>query len=155
MAITICHRPGIVGLALLLSACDGGRPPSDTVPLATYRLSGQVTEMTATGPAPLEGVRIEESATHQQTTTDAGGFYILSGLYAARSRFEIGKAGYLTESKTLSISGDTRLSLQLRKIPSAGSSSRGSFALPVQEAKHHENHTALGRHHPGLPVRRL
>ena len=110
-----------------------GRDPRG--PLVTFRLSGAVAEMTPNGPSPVAGVRIEETSTHQNTTTDNAGFYILSGLYPAKSTFWASKPGYVTEETALTISADTQLNLQLHRAAARSSSSRGSIPLPRQEAK--------------------
>ena len=59
----------LLGLTALLSACDGRTPVSPSpspagVPTpssATYTLSGVVTEMTAIGPAPIEGAKFVDA----------------------------------------------------------------------------------------------
>ena len=130
MKIWAC--PAVVCAALLLSGCHSG---FDRGPLATYRLSGTISEETPTGHMPVEGVRIEETQTHQHTTTDVGGFYSLFGLYATKSTFLASKPGYLSEQQALIIRGDTRLNLQLRRVGTSPSSSLSPFALPRQEPK--------------------
>jgi Carboxypeptidase regulatory-like domain len=124
--MTIWRGTAVVGVALGLSACNGHRTSSfPGAPLSTCRLSGAVSEMTPNGPMPLEGVQIEETRTHQHTTTDEGGFYDLSGLYAATNTFRASRPGYLTETVVVAITGNQRLDLQLRRVvrvqvPAAG-----------------------------------
>ena len=125
----------VVCVALLLSGCHGSRGPFEQGPLATYRLSGTVSEVTPTGHLPVEGARIEETQTHQHTTTDVVGFYSLSGLYGTKSTFLASKPGYRSDMRVLTISRDARLDLQLHRAGTSFSSSRAPFALPGQEAK--------------------
>ena len=76
----------IAGGALVVSR-------TDVFPPGTYTQSGVVTEMTATGQAPIENAGVwrinEEESGWQGATTDKNGFYEIHGLYttaAGRSR---------------------------------------------------------------------
>jgi Carboxypeptidase regulatory-like domain len=115
-------------LAILLSGCDGsgqfrnptapGEPPAPAPPGATYTLSGTVTEMTSTGPVAVAGVRVEDASAHEYAITDATGFYSVTGLRAAISSISASKSGYVSGQKTVTISSDTRLDIQLERIVS-------------------------------------
>ena len=76
-------------LTVLLSACDGlsvspSPPPVITPSSVTYTLSGVVTEMTAVGPAPIEGARVVD-ASGRSAATDGDGFYSNRVRRAARA----------------------------------------------------------------------
>jgi len=111
-----------VGLGILISACDGDRspiapgPPPPGAPLATYSLSGVVSEMTPMGLVAVEGVTVQEANSRRQTLTDAAGLYSFAGLSGSSNSVSASKPGYLTQTRTLSISGDTRLDLQVDRI---------------------------------------
>jgi hypothetical protein len=72
--------------------------------------------MTATGLAPVEGVVVQASQT-KPVTTDANGFYNIPGLdAAARMTVTTRKAGYASGETNVTISGDTRLDIQLVRV---------------------------------------
>lgn len=112
-----------VSLAILMWACGGcSRSSSPTspsaltapaAPRATYTLSGVVSEVTPTGPAPVEGARVEEWNLHLVATTDTNGFYSISGLYAGLTSVWVSTEGYETVRRDVTIDGDTRLDIQL------------------------------------------
>ena len=129
--MTIPGVAALVSVAVLL-ACDGRGPRPE---LTTYRLSGSVYEMTPAGSVPVDGALIEETFTHQHTTTDGGGFYSLYGLYARTSTFRTSKPGYNTEKRNVTITGDVRISIRLKRISTGDSSFGGGIALPIQGAK--------------------
>ena len=118
---TTKHVAALLGLAILLSACDGESvgptsPTTSATASATFTLSGAVSEMTATGPAPLEGARILELRSGRSALTDAGGFYSIPGLSAMSHALSVTKEGYVTESKTVTLSADTHLDIQLTRV---------------------------------------
>jgi hypothetical protein len=92
--------------------------PVTPTPTVTYTLSGAVTEMTPTGTAPVEGVRVEEDFSRRATMSDANGFYSLSGVSAANTSVSASKPGYVTDRKTVAISGDTRLDIRVDRVVS-------------------------------------
>jgi hypothetical protein len=117
-----------VSLAILLSACGGAVGPASPTPpgpppvtLPTSSLSGTVSEMTATGLLPVEGVLVQEGDTQKRATTDRDGFYSITGLYDTSSALSAGNAissskpGYLDQIRNLKITGDTRLDIQLER----------------------------------------
>jgi hypothetical protein len=98
----------VVGGALMVSR-------TDVFPPGTFTLSGIVTEATATGPAPVEGVEVLRlyGSGWQVGTTDRNGFYEIHGLYAARQEVTTIKAGYETARELVSVDGDTRFDIQI------------------------------------------
>ncbi len=109
-------------LLITLPACDL-RTSSSTAPTPappatpTYTLSGIVSEMTATGAVPIERAQIVDGGTGRTAVTDATGFYSISGLPATSRSLSVNKDGYLPEVQSLTISGDTRLDIELDRVP--------------------------------------
>jgi hypothetical protein len=113
-----------VSVLILLSACEGAglpsrpTPPSPTTTTApTYTLSGEVSELTPAGLAPVEGARVEESNSRRVAMTNDDGFYSISGVHARPSAVSASKPGFVTSTRTVEISGDTRLDLRVDRIP--------------------------------------
>ena len=115
----------VVTLAIWTWACSGGpvSPTAPSVSLApttpsapasqlTYILSGVVFEVTPTGVMPIEGVQVEEYDRHQFATTDANGFYRISGVSAGRIGVGFEKEGYQSSRSTVTVNGDTRFDIQ-------------------------------------------
>jgi hypothetical protein len=111
-------------LALFASACDSRSPTTPRVPpvapppVATYTVSGIVTEMTPSGPIPVSGVRIQETSSQHFAYTDEVGLYSLPGLQARTSSIWASKAGYVTGQTPVTITGDTQLDIQVERIAS-------------------------------------
>jgi hypothetical protein len=80
--------------------------------LPMYTLSGIVFEMTEGGPVPVAGVHVENSNLHDGMLTDEKGFYSIRALRGSLFLY-VNKAGYFSVSHDLSISGDTRMDIQL------------------------------------------
>ena len=82
-----------------------------------YTLSGVVFEMTATGPARVEGVDIYCDACgqfgHTWLTTDGNGFYSFSGVYNGLTPLLVRKEGYVAGRRDATVSGDTRFDIQI------------------------------------------
>jgi Carboxypeptidase regulatory-like domain len=103
-------------LALLTWACDGGsRSSSTTSPTAvlaptrpTGTLSGLVFAITPTGLRPVDGatVRLEIGSYRQDALTDQNGRYRLTALYDGSSSVTTTRAGYDTDTRKVTISGD-------------------------------------------------
>ena len=83
------------------------------VPRAIYTLSGVVSELTPSGLAPLEGAFVNEGCKDQISRTDKNGFYSISQLYPFAFFPGFSKEGYQSESRIVTINGDTRLDIQL------------------------------------------
>ena len=112
----------LLSLAILLSACDGAPIPTSPTPTAQtptspaiYTLSGAVSEMTPTGPAPVEGARVDVSA-GRSAMTDVNGLYSIPGLSAISRSVSITKSGYVTQTKMFMMDGDTLLDIRLDRV---------------------------------------
>jgi hypothetical protein len=84
----------------------------------TYTLSGFVTEMTSAGVTPVEGVRVGVLSSGGSATTDANGSYSLSGLSPRSNSVSVSKPGYVTDQKTITMVGDTRLDIRVDRVVS-------------------------------------
>ena len=110
----------ILVLCALSSGCDG--PPVQPTPppvftvSPTFTVSGEVTEMTDDGPAPVEGVIVNELANHLSATTDTNGDYTIKGMRVTDTVLSTHKAGYVTESRPLSARADTRLDIRVGRV---------------------------------------
>ena len=120
---TIVRLSAVWSMAVLLAACDA-RPPSPTAPTppgpgtppaVTYSLSGVVSEMTATGSAPIEGARVAEQS-GRTGVTDADGHYSISGLTETNRVISVSRNGYVTGTRTVTMTGDTQLDIRLERI---------------------------------------
>ena len=115
----------VVTVAVSTWAC-GGSPVSPTSPSAslapttppapasqlTHVLSGVVFEVTTTGVMPIEGIQVEEYVRHQFATTDANGFYRISGVSTGRIGVGFEQEGYQSSRSTVTVNGDTRFDIQ-------------------------------------------
>lgn len=115
---TTARLLSVGAFALVVASCGGSQSaspisPTPLVPRPTFTLSGLVFAATPTGLVPVEGVVVEEANLRQRATTDANGAYSISGLYAMSNVVTASKIGYETDSRTLTISGDTRLDLRV------------------------------------------
>ena len=124
--LTFASRTGtLLSFVILLSACDGGSSiptaPTTTAPtptaIVTYVLSGAVSEIVATGPSPIEGARVD-AGSGLSATTDAGGLYSIPGLPATSRSISVTRGGYVTQTRTVTMSGDTLLDIRLDRIVS-------------------------------------
>ena len=112
----------VLALSVIAAGCDSGptRPgpvPTPTPPVGViHSVSGAVTEMTEGGPVPVEGVRVEESSTHQSAMTNANGFYSMSGIQATNSSLLASKVGYVTVTTPLIATADTRLDIRVTRV---------------------------------------
>jgi len=76
-------------------------------------LSGLVFLETPTGRVPLEGARVDEANSHRSVKTGKDGLYSISGLNAVNDSVSASRWDVVTYTKTLTISGDTRLDIEL------------------------------------------
>ena len=118
----------VVVAILVSSACDGGRSvaaPTSPGPLPpppiVFTISGTVTEMTSSGPVPLEGasVQLQLLGHRQETTTDGNGFYTLSGQSfsgAATHQVAASKIGFKTIYTHVAPITDTGRDFQLGRF---------------------------------------
>ena len=117
------HLPLALTLAILVSACGNGSPgtaapTTPAAPVGTHIVSGFIVEMTAAGSAPVEGVRVMEATSQATATTDRAGFFSLSGVPAVNAFFSATKDGYERFTKSVQISGDTRLDIAMVRVVS-------------------------------------
>jgi hypothetical protein len=141
-------------LAVLAAACGGsGSLPMPSAPSTvpqvvapTFTLVGVISTTKATGVVALEGVQV--SSGPQSVMTDEDGYYSLPGL-TATSGIVVTKYSYKQERRSLSLTSDTRLDLQLVRldpyhlsgvvseltptglVPVEGALVTGSFDYPV------------------------
>lgn len=105
------------GTLVDLEVVDGALVVSRTsvYPPGTYSLSGVVTEVTATGPVPLEGVGVYllVSGGWRSATTDSSGSYEIPGLYDLRATLSMMKDGYAPLTAIVVVAGNTRFDGQL------------------------------------------
>jgi hypothetical protein len=122
------RRVVILGVLITaLCACDTqtGRVfrPTPTTPTApslppavTYALSGVVSEKTADGAVPVAGADVREERSGRRATTDAGGFYAITGLSQPTTAVVATKPGYATRRLIVSVSSDTRVDLEVTTL---------------------------------------
>jgi len=105
------------GTVVALEVVNGALVMTQTTmyPPGSYTLSGVVTTATGGGPEPLEGVDVyfPLRGGWRAARTDKDGEYKIQGLYNGSLNVSAQKAGYLTESRPVSISADTRFDVQL------------------------------------------
>ena len=114
-------------MTLTVTACGGdgsGTIPTATAPTSTpartptpargstFALFGVVSEETANGVMPIEGVQVEEYDRHQFARTDANGFYRISAVSAGRIGVGFDKEGYQSMRTSVTVNGDTRFDIQ-------------------------------------------
>jgi hypothetical protein len=64
----------------------------------------------------VTGARVEESSSRRTTTTDLNGFYSISGLHATNNFVTVSKVGYVSDTRFVTIDGDTRLDIQVALV---------------------------------------
>ena len=83
----------------------------------TRTLSGVITELTSTGPTPVDDAGVwrmnEERTGWQVARTNSQGFYELRGQYDGTDEIAVIKDGYETARSMVTINGDTRFDCQL------------------------------------------
>ena len=113
-------RAAALMAALAAAACGEKSPlvPSPELtpipaPIATFTVSGVIVEDTESGPVPLEGVTVENSATHEVAVTDGEGVYAMSGLTAGPAQLNISKDGYAAQFVEMMIDSNQRIDVTL------------------------------------------
>jgi hypothetical protein len=108
-----------ISVIILLSAC-GDSPMSPGAangpPAPTYTLSGLITVTTGSGSFPVGGARVEESNSHRITTTNQEGLYSIPGLQPTNNFVTVSKAGYISDTRPVTINGDTRLDIEVALV---------------------------------------
>jgi hypothetical protein len=111
-----------VALMLATAACGDSKSsiltPSpglnpEPAPVATFTVSGTISEATESGAAPIEGATVASADTENWVVTDADGFYRLSGLRAGMARLVVSKEGYEERVVEMMIDSDAQLDAQL------------------------------------------
>jgi len=124
--LSMVSLSALLTLAILSSACDGGASgPTSATPTAptppavvSYILSGAISEMTATGSAPIEGARVAETGSGRTAVTGFDGLYSIPGLSAMSRSISVTKWGYDAETRTVTMSSDTQLDIRLNRVAS-------------------------------------
>lgn len=90
---------------------------TNVFPPGSPTLSGVVTEMTNAGPVAVANANVfrGEETGWRTATTDAAGFFEIRGAIDGPERVVVRKDGYVEESPTITIKGDTRIEVQLRR----------------------------------------
>lgn len=114
-------------LALATAACGESNgsivsptPPAPVAPapVATFIVSGTVSENSEAGAIPLEGASIINFETESSALTDSEGSYRLGGLRAGMARFVVSKEGYQDWVVEMMIEGDAHLDAVLVRAES-------------------------------------
>jgi hypothetical protein len=95
-------------------AC-GGSPTAPASAASTYTVSGIVFERTSDGTKPVQGIRVEDVASHRAGTTDKNGFYSIQGLSAGVISLSASGSYYYVATITLRISGDASEDIEIRE----------------------------------------
>lgn len=105
-----------VAFAALTVACgDATAPTSPGSPIVQNRLIGTVTGMTDGGRLPLEGAVVTDVASGRSVITNQAGAYSLDEMPNGFASISVSKDGYQSVTRLLSVSGETRLDLQLER----------------------------------------
>lgn len=83
-----------------------------------FTISGVVTELTADGETPVEGVTVTEGAAHTWARTDARGAYRLSGLRQGNFPVWMGKPAYDTVTTPVQLTSDMQLNVRVQRYVS-------------------------------------
>jgi hypothetical protein len=117
-------RAFVASLALLASGCEGPGPviplvpTSPPAPSATYTLSGTVYEETTAGTIPVDGAAVAVSSSSLRIVTDKQGSFTVAGVLPLLTSMSVTKYGFVTAAKSIVVSGDTRIDVQLSRMPS-------------------------------------
>ena len=118
--LTVCGSVFVV-----LSGCGGSGPlpaaPSQQIvpaqpqpiPQGTFTVSGVVSRAGSAQVVPLEGVHVEDSQRHVFVKTGNDGSYTIRDVGAGFAYFYFKKDGYRAYVSTFTLTGDTRLDIQL------------------------------------------
>jgi hypothetical protein len=114
----IHDNPGtLVGLSIYGGALTIS--PTSVFAPGTYTLYGAITETSENGPRPVAGAGVwrlnEEGSGWQVATTGKDGSYEMHGLYDGERAVSLIKEGYVTSTRVVLISGDTRFDQQIEK----------------------------------------
>ena len=113
----------LLSLAILLPGCDGTSTPATptgptAAPISSYILSGTISEITAAGPAPIEGAHVADTRNRSFVVTDDNGRYSIPVMPAMTIFVSVTRWGYATETKEIAMSGNTQLDIRLVRMAS-------------------------------------
>jgi len=75
--------------------------------------------MTPNGPVPIRGATVAQTTRFRTlATTDANGRYSMTGLLAASYTISVTSFGFVTETQTVGMTGDTQLDISLERVES-------------------------------------
>jgi hypothetical protein len=87
-------------------------------PPGTFTLTGVITEETAAGPVPVQGVHVGRWRTHYNhvnAVSNAAGFYRIPWVDIGVSEVIAAKEGFQSKETHVTITGDTRLDLSMTR----------------------------------------
>ena len=116
---------GLVIITVTASATGCGNaaapptvPTAQATPQPLFTLSGTVVERTGVSSVPVEGAIVSHLAIGRSATTDRNGGYVIADVPGSiLTTIVVTKDGYQNTSRSVSVSGDTRLDLQLVRRP--------------------------------------
>jgi hypothetical protein len=95
----------------------GNHPTAPGNPQAGYTLSGTVTEIDAGTLIPVQDAVVTHVPTGRSAATDSSGQYVIPDVPARQATVTVMKDGYEIATRSVNVSGDTRLDLQLVRRP--------------------------------------
>jgi len=113
---TLAHVCLAISLGTFSWACDGKPPSTPTSPgaPATYVLSGVISADTPAGQPPVEGARVRVGS--RETRSGFDGRYSISGMAAGSHSVSTSKDGFETDTRSVTITADTRLDIFVARI---------------------------------------
>jgi hypothetical protein len=115
-------KPGCIVLLLMsASACGGSNSttsPTPTPTPTTFSLTGQVADSTTSTGIPGATVSIADgSNAGKSATTDGSGNYSFTGLQSSGFTVNVSANGYVSSSKSMTLTANQTLSFQLTRVP--------------------------------------
>ena len=117
-------RASVAILAFLVGGCEGSGPVIPLVPTSppppavTYTLTGTVYEETPAGVIPVDGAAVSVSSGALRIVTDKQGGFTVPGVLPLLTSISITKYGFVTAARAVAVSGDTRIDVQMSRMPS-------------------------------------
>ena len=108
---------GLIFTAGCESSSTPTSPPSAVVRPQTFTLSGIVSEGAGTGVVPVGGALVRETRSQRSATTDNDGRYSIAELTAGGRSVTVSKAGYVSFTSNLDMSGDATLNVSVAPVP--------------------------------------
>jgi hypothetical protein len=112
----------LLGLLALSLACsnpniDPPPPPPPPPPELNYTVAGTVTEYTATGPVPVDGVNVALLMTRLSAVTDINGRYSLPDIKSPAGTISFSKAGFKPTTVTFTSTTALTVDLRVERVP--------------------------------------